>query len=229
MTKNASQSRKIQDSHIALGEKKSVRQIDSVMISEQSGVAIGEITSIYDSVEDIFWDVVSGHKDGSLERDDGDDSVHDKLFDLLMRRFEALHAVKQSLQNLSRDFDEKDFQALFVKEKVVRNMGWVLASAGVSTSGLEGEARKRALAWVFGKSFDKFIKEEDRGLPKTMMTLDRTLTRASQWQSRMNGAVTLAKGAGAVLASFIDRLREGREKTTASPEEASKPDQKITD
>ena len=223
--------RKIQEALLCLAGDDPDLVIDLARVSKSSGVGVEEITSLYASVADIFYDIIATLDSDTLSIAEftEEDTVEDKIFDLLMRQYEKLEPHKTALRNLSSRMDDRDFNGLYLHGSVVRSMGWILETAGADASGLEGEARKRALAWVFGKGFGTFLNEEDAGLPKTMMVLDRGLSKVALWQNRVKDATTLAKGAGAVFASLLDNLRnrpskssQKKEAETTSPDSAHK-------
>lgn len=205
-----SSSQKIQASLFKLARKKPQNEIDIAMIAKDSGVSVEEITTLYSAREDIVWDIIARLDADALSTDDfsSDESTHDKLFDLLMKRFESLQEHKEVLRNLTSPFKGTELSSLYVNTAIVRSMGWILETAGVSTSGLDGEARKRALAWVFGTALDVFLSEDDAGLPKTMMSLDRGLSKTELWQERIGGVANLLKTAGSVLGALLDNLQK---------------------
>ncbi len=93
---------------------------------------------------------------------DKDDKIKDRLFDLLMRRFEALKPHR----------------------KAVRSMAWdslgdpaaLLEAAGVPTAGVAGLAKRRILLLAYASVLVVFLRDESTDLGKTMAALDRRLS-----------------------------------------------------
>jgi len=220
-----SSSQKIQASLLKLASKNSRSDIDLAMIAKDSGVSVDEVTTLYCSLEDIIWDIIARLDAEALSTEEfsDEDSTHDKLFDLLMKRFETLQTHKEVLQNLMAPINGKDMGTLYVNTAIVRSMGWTLETAGVGTSGLNGEAKKRALAWIFGTALEAFLSEDDAGLPKTMMALDRGLSKIAIWQERLEGATTLLKGAGSLLGGVLDTLQKRSNRSEQNSTDQSEP------
>jgi hypothetical protein len=62
-----------------------------------------------------------------------------------------------------------------------------------------------------------FLGEDDAGMPKTMMALDRGLTKTALWQERVGGAANILKTAGSLFGALLDNLQ----KRTPPSEDAS--------
>jgi hypothetical protein len=60
-------------------------------------------------------------------------------------------------------------------------MAWMLEAAGVSTAGLRGRLRVRALAVLYLSELRVFLRDDTEDLSKTMAALDRRLRQAEPW------------------------------------------------
>lgn len=225
MAAPVSSSQRIQTSLLKLASTKSHTDIDLDMIAKDADVSVEEMTSLYSSRQDIVWEIIARLNAEALSTQEfsSDDSLHDKLFDLLMKRFEALQEHKDVLRNLMSPIKGSDVRSLYVNTALVRSMGWILDAAGAGTSGLDGEARKRGLAWVFGSALEVFLEEDDPGLPKTMMVLDRGLSKTVVWQERLGGAANILKGAGSLIGAFLDNLQKKSKEREEPSTEQSEP------
>jgi hypothetical protein len=67
-------------------------------------------------------------------------------------------------------------------------MGWLLEAAGVSSTGLRGEMRKRGLALVWGYGVRAWVRDESADLAATMAAVDQALTQADALAARFSGA-----------------------------------------
>jgi len=74
------------------------------------------------------------------------DPPRERLFDLLMARFEAMLQEKDMLRVVQRDLRRVPGDALLIAPAMIRAMRWMAEAAGLSTAGLRGAARVRALA-----------------------------------------------------------------------------------
>jgi AcrR family transcriptional regulator len=110
----------------------------------------------------------------------GDETPRDRLFDLLMRRFDALQASRVAVRALLRD-SLGDPGALLGAPLLLRSMGWMLEAAGVSAAGWLGRLRVQLLAGLYLSVLRVFLEDESADLTRTMAVLDRRLRRAESW------------------------------------------------
>lgn len=110
----------------------------------------------------------------------GDDRLRDRLFDVLMDRFEVMAPYRAALLVIDRDLRRMPGDALAAAPALLRAMRWSLEAAGLQTTGLKGAARERVLAAIFVGVQGIWLGDDDPGLAKTMATLDRRLRRAEE-------------------------------------------------
>ncbi|MBV8167764.1 MAG: TetR family transcriptional regulator, partial [Alphaproteobacteria bacterium] len=114
-------------------------------------------------------------------------SPRDRLFDVLMRRFEALQPYRAALLALARDgVDPLRMAAL--APALARSMGWMLAAAGLEAGGILGRLRIAGLTVVYATAFRAWLADDGADLGKTMAALDRGLAQAERWASALPGA-----------------------------------------
>lgn len=106
---------------------------------------------------------------------DKDDKPKDRLFDLLMRRFEALKAHRKAVRSMAWD-SLGDPAALLALKRLLASMGWMLEAAGVPTAGMAGLAKRRILFLAYGSVLVVFLRDDSPDLGKTMAALDRRLS-----------------------------------------------------
>lgn len=111
-----------------------------------------------------------------------DDSVspRDRLFDILMERFEALHEYRPGLVAVLESFVFDPKQALISLPHLCRSMTWMLEAAGMDTGGMRGALKVAGLSGVYLKVLKTWKDNESEDLAKTMAALDRDLGRAEQ-------------------------------------------------
>ena len=116
-----------------------------------------------------------------------DGSVRDKLFDLLMRRFDVLQTHRSGVIALLRALPTEPPTALFLACATQRSMRWMLQSAGVPTAGLRGELRVRGLVAVWMWTLRAWERDESADLSGTMAALDAALGRADRLATLLRG------------------------------------------
>ncbi len=60
-------------------------------------------------------------------------------------------------------------------------MAWMLEAAGLSSAGIRGRFRVRALAVLYLCVLRVFVRDDSEDLAKTMAALDRRLRQAEPW------------------------------------------------
>jgi AcrR family transcriptional regulator len=105
----------------------------------------------------------------------------DRLFDVLMRRLEALAPHKTAIRSLVRSAMCNPGLALALNGLGVRSMRWMLTAAGINTAGGKGALRAQGLAVMFAQVLRVWVNDDDPGLARTMAELDRALTSGQSW------------------------------------------------
>lgn len=123
----------------------------------------------------------------ALAQAPADGSVRDKLFDLLMHRFDALQSHRAGVLTLLHALPAEPPTALLLACATRRSMRWMLEAAGCSARGLRGELRVRGLVAVWLWALRAWERDESSDLSGTMAALDAALGRAAQVASWLSG------------------------------------------
>lgn len=113
-------------------------------------------------------------------------SVKDRLFDILLRRFDFLQMHRAGVIALLRVTPLDPMLGGLLAKANLRSMGWMLEAAGVSATGVRGEIRKRGLAAVWAWGVRAWLRDETTDLSATMAAVDVALARADQIASRFH-------------------------------------------
>jgi AcrR family transcriptional regulator len=138
-------------------------------------------------VKDIDRKVLAGG-----EADMAEESPRERLFDLLMRRVEALAPYKDAIRSLARSARRNPPLALALNAMAVRSQAWMLAAAGISSSGLRGALRAQGLACLYGDVLRTWLRDDDPGMARTMAELDRQLSRGARFAQGLDALCSLA-------------------------------------
>jgi ubiquinone biosynthesis protein COQ9 len=107
-------------------------------------------------------------------------SVRDRLFDLLMRRFDALQKHRPGVVALMNGIMRQPVEAPMLAARLSRSMTTILAAAGVSAHGLRGMGQVVGLKAVYLSALRAWQKDESTDMAKTMAALDRALGYAER-------------------------------------------------
>ncbi len=102
------------------------------------------------------------------------DSDRDRVFDVLMRRFEALQPHRVAIQAMLRD-SIGDPMLIKTLPGLLRSMSWMLEAAGIATAGCRGRLACRLITALYLSVLPSFLKDEGADLGTTMAILDRRL------------------------------------------------------
>ncbi len=116
-----------------------------------------------------------------------DGSVRDKLFDLLMRRFDFLQLHRAGVRSLLRSLPMDPPMALMLACASRRSMRWMLQAAGVAATGARGELQVKGMMAVWLWAVRAWERDESDDLTGTMAAVDAALQRAEQAASWLSG------------------------------------------
>ncbi len=110
-----------------------------------------------------------------------DESPRDRLFDVLMSRFDALQPYRAGVASVLRELPSEPALAMTLLPGLDRSMGWMLEVAGISADGPWGQVRRLGLAGVWLATLRVWVRDETADMAKTMADLDARLRQAQGW------------------------------------------------
>jgi ubiquinone biosynthesis protein COQ9 len=105
-------------------------------------------------------------------------SPRDRLFDLLMERYEALNAYRPGLVSVLESFKSDPKQVFIGLPHLCKSMNWMLEAAGQDANGWDGALRLAGLTGIYIKNLRVWAGDESADLAKVMAALDKDLSRA---------------------------------------------------
>jgi AcrR family transcriptional regulator len=108
------------------------------------------------------------------------DTPRDRLFDVVMRRFDALQARREGTVAILRDLPSDPAALLCLSARLARSMAWMLEAAGISSSRCVGSVRVKGLALVYLNALRVWMKDDSPDMARTMAALDKGLRRAER-------------------------------------------------
>jgi AcrR family transcriptional regulator len=115
------------------------------------------------------------------DADTAEEPPRERLFDVLMRRLEALAPRKAAIRSLARSAARDPAAAFALNGLTVRSMQWMLTAAGIEAAGPKGILRGQGLALLYASVLRTWLDDDDPGLARTMAALDRGLSRGAWW------------------------------------------------
>ena len=122
------------DAALALAAKRSWADIALAEIAEEAGLKLSEIYPVFPTKGAILA-AFSRRIDGLVLSEDleglDDSPARDRLFDVMMRRFDALEPYRDAVGNILADLWSDPVSALGGLPQLSRSMGWMLEAAAV--------------------------------------------------------------------------------------------------
>ncbi len=117
----------------------------------------------------------------------------ERLFDMLMLRFDALQAQRDGVRALMSHIRTDPATGALLYGATLRSMAWLLDAAGLRAGGLLGALRVHGLLALWLYALRAWEGDDSADLAATMAAVDRGLDRAIQaegmWPGRRSEAV----------------------------------------
>jgi hypothetical protein len=126
-------------------------------------------------------------------------SPRERLFDMVMSRFDALQQHRAGILQLLRALRTDPATSLLLYGATLRSMKWLLDGAGVPSSGTVGGLRVHGLLALWLYALRAWEGDESPDLSATMAAVDRGLDRAIQAEGMLPGRSSPAEEAAAVF------------------------------
>lgn len=111
---------------------------------------------------------------------DGDAPERDRLFDVLMERFDILNEDRKAVVAILQSFCTAPRDAVLSLPYLGRSMARMLEVSGIDANGPRGAATIMGLTGVYLYALKVWIDDDSEDMGKTMAALDRALGRAEQ-------------------------------------------------
>ncbi|HNB26363.1 MAG TPA: hypothetical protein PLR41_05345 [Alphaproteobacteria bacterium] len=160
------------------------RDLSYAEIAKDAGLSLAEAYQAYPSKTAILTGIgrdIDARILASLEEDPLDGSPKDRLFDLLMRRFDALNENRAAFSALAWELPRTPGDGLALLCQLGCSLGHMLEAAGISTAGLRGALRIKGLGAIYAAGLRVWFKDDSPDLAKTMAELDKRLGQVERW------------------------------------------------
>ena len=171
------------DALMALLVEHSFEEIGLAEVAGRASLKLSQLRAEFGStlaivaahIKDIDRIVLAG---GEAETEE---TARDRMFDVLMRRLEALAPYKDATRSLLRSARRNPGLAFALNAMAVRSQTWMLEAAGIGAHGPKGALRAQGAALMFARVLAVWLGDDDEGLDRTMAALDRALTSGARW------------------------------------------------
>jgi len=152
-------------------------------IAERAGTPLSEVLALVPTRAHVvarFFDRLDAHTLAGVKSVDESDSARDRLFDVTMRRYDALNAERDGARALIKGLPLDPAGMAAALCRVDRSLSKMLAAAGISADGLPGLMRLQGYKLVHLAALRAWMKDDTDDLAKTMAAVDKALSRAER-------------------------------------------------
>ena len=181
-----SDSDRIIDAALACIARQGWRRLSLADIAAEAGLPILRVYRLFSSKTAILRGFFRRVDEAVLAApldSEPDERPRDRVFDLLMRRFDALRPHRDALEALGRELPTDPLAALAAGAGLLRSMRWMLEAAGISGEGLGGIVAVKLTAAAYVATARVWLRDESPDLAPTMAALDRRLRGIERWYS----------------------------------------------
>ena len=151
-------------------------------VALESGLAFAELYRRYRDKPALMAALIERIDDevlaGTPGQSDPEETARDRLFDVMMRRYDALKPHRAYLRQLRQLVLRDPILALSLAPAMRRSAAAMLEAAAIPTDGLAGAVQQSGLVALHAAVFRVFQEDETTDLSKTMAALDSRLKSA---------------------------------------------------
>src|SRR5258708_22348090 len=173
------------DAYLALIAEKGMADVSLREIAAAAGLGVADLYALFPdkvSLAAAFMARIDAEVlKGTQPSLDPDETARDRLFDVMMRRYDALRPHRAALRAIRRAGMRDPVLTMSLGPALRRSMRAMLEAASIPSDGLSGAARQNGLIAIHYAVSRVFDKDESQDLSATMAALDRRLKMAEKW------------------------------------------------
>ncbi len=169
---------------MSLAEQQGWDVIGMSDIAEEAGMPLVDFQEIFEDKTDILMalgKIIDARVLRNIGEVDEDLSEQDRLFDILMERFDVLSEYHGGVSSVLKSFCFDPAQVVISMPHLARSMALMLEASGVETTGVSGAVRVAGLTGVYIKTLKVWLDDDSEDMAKVMAALDKDLGRAQSF------------------------------------------------
>ena len=172
---------RIINTSLEIAAERGWRNTQMIDVSEKAGVALIDLYRVAPLKIHIilaYMREIDSQMVSKLELGIAEEPAKDRLFDLVMRRFDLLNMQKTGVIAVIRDIQRNPITWLYTWPAFLRSSAWVLECAQANYSGVFNAIQVKGLAFIMIGATQVWIDDDSEDMAKTMAYLDKQLGRA---------------------------------------------------
>ena len=168
----------------ALAAARGWRHVALADIAAEAGLSLADLYAAFPdkrAILSFFGARIDAKVLAGTGEDMAGESRRDRLFDLLMRRLDALAPHRAGVRALLADARRDPLFALAGAPRLLRSMAWTLEAAGIPTAGIGGVLRAKLLAGLYLSILRVWVDDDTPDMATTMAALDGRLRQTERF------------------------------------------------
>lgn len=208
---NSDPRERIVDAFMALLAERGPHEVGLADIAGRAGVSLADLRGLYDGKLAILADFARRIDRRVLEpgvaEPSAEEGARDRLFEVMMRRFDALAPYKDAVRRVARAARCDPGLACALHAIALGSQKWTLAAAGIRKRGAFGLVAAEGTVLVYAETMRTWLDDDSPDLGRTMAALDRALRRGERAMKMMSRACCLLPRLAGRMRRFRDAGR----------------------
>ena len=201
---------RIVDALMTLAAEQPWNDIEIGEIAREANVTLAEFRDAFPSkgavlaglARRIDRQVLQGTSDDLAE-----EPARERLFDVLMRRLDAMAPYKRALRRIAFALRSDLLSLLALNGVALNSMRFMLAAANISTEGPLGNLKVQGTVIAFANTLETWFTDDDPSHARTMARLDREIRRGERFMERAEDARRLTAPIRALGQALFEGVR----------------------
>ncbi len=203
---------KIVDALMGLAAEKDWEAISLSDVADRAGVSLAQFRDCFPSKGAVLGGFSRRIDRQVLEGGMGDlagESDKDRLFDVLMRRFDAMAPYRKALKKINAWAMRDPLSLPALNQLAMNSLRFMLEAAGLSSEGPLGALKLQGLALAWTHVFHIWLADDSPDQATTMAALDKELSRGEIFVGRAEDAQRFLEPLAAPMKALADRFFGG--------------------
>lgn len=177
-------------------------------IAREAGLSLAEFRELFPSKGAVLGGLSRIIDRKVLEGDSSDlaeEPTRERLFDVLMRRLDAMTPYKDALRRISYALRGDPLSLVAMNGVALNSHRFMLAAAGIDTEGPLGRIKLQGVVIAFARTVEVWLDDDDPALARTMARLDKEIRNGERFMERADDARRLTAPFRALGRSLLDR------------------------
>ncbi len=213
---------KIVDALMELAAEQPFGEVTIGQIAERAGVSLADFRDCFPSkgaVLAAFNRRIDRQVLDGTTADMADENARERLFDVLMRRFDALAPYRAGIESIAHWARREPLAAAALNRMVVNSMRFMVEAAGIDSEGGVGALKLQGLTLAWARLVNIWLADDDPGMAATMAELDRTLRRGDMLVARVQDVERLTSPLRSIARGVVNAgLRFARDRRAKAGE-----------